>query len=95
MITHAGFGLLRRVYVACARVDAIHMPMSNAKRHRDREKKGLYVEIAPRVVDSVQAAAKERGINQWEIVELALAKGLPLLDTAAFELDLGLHKKTA
>lgn len=71
------------------------MPMSNAKRHRDREKMGLFVEVAPDVANRVKAAAKERGINQWEVVELALAKGLPLLDPTGFELDLGLHKKTA
>ena len=37
------------------------------------------MEIDPDIVRRVSEAAEERGVNKWEIVEAALAAGLPQL----------------
>lgn len=97
-ISHPNLDPLRRVSADLVAISVIHMPMpSSAKRHRDRKKSGLFVEIDPAVVDRVTAEAAQRGVNKWEIVQEALALGLDRLGPVKEPYALDLHglNKTA
>ncbi len=97
-ISHPNLEPVRRVSTELVAINVIHMPMpSPAKRHRDRKKSGLYVEIDPAVVDRVTAEAAKRGVNKWEIVQEALALGLEGLGPVKEPYSLDLHglNKTA
>lgn len=78
------------------RADVKHRPMPTAKRHRDRVRTALYVEVDPDLVSQVKTEAQRRGLNQWEIVELVLRQGLPQLPAVgAYELGFDTFGKTA
>ncbi|MCX6489377.1 MAG: hypothetical protein NTX68_00115 [Rhodococcus sp.] len=91
-ISHPYLEPLRRVSTEPGAIGVIHIPMpSTAKRHRDRKKSSLFVEIDPAVVDRVTAEAAKRGVNKWEIVEAALGLGLERLTPVKEPYSLDLH----
>lgn len=98
-VTFAEFGPprpVRRVEPSMTHADVKHRPMPTAKRHRDRVRTALYVEVDPDLVSQVKTEAQRRGLNQWEIVELVLRQGLPQLPAvAAYELGFDSFDKTA